>query len=115
MSKKFVRQRWRTGDKLRFIAESWDLADEALGRFLRQNGLHSHDLETWKEQMAMGINGEKSVYLEERRWYKTKIKRLEKELQEAQAIIELQKKVKNLRSEAEDSKPKSKPEKKSST
>jgi len=63
----------------------------------------------------MGIDGDKPVYLEERRWYKTKIKKLEKELQEARAIIELQKKVKKLKSGAEGPRPKSKPGKKSST
>lgn len=112
MSKKFLKQRWRTSEKLRFIAESWHLKDEALGRFLRQKGLHTHDLKTWKEQMAMGIDGDKPVYLEERRWYKAKIKKLEKELKEAQIIIELQKKVKKLRLEAEARKQRSKPGKK---
>lgn len=115
MSKKFVNQRWKTIQKMRLVAESFHLKDEALGRFLRQKGIHSHYLESWKEQMAMGIDRDKPVYREERRWYKEKIKKLEEELQEARAIIELQKKVKNLSSEAEAQKPKSKSEKISST
>lgn len=100
MSNKYTRLRWYTRDKLRLVAESWNLTGDKLGQFLRRNGLHSHDLATWKEQMAMGIDGEKSLYTEERKAYKTKIQKLEKELQEARAIIELQKKVKKLKLEA---------------
>ena len=108
MSKKFVNQRWRTSEKMKLVAESWHLNDEALGQFLRQNGLHNHDLNTWKEQMVMGMDGNKPLYGEERRYYKDKIKKLEKRLKESEAIIELQKKVKNLISGAEAQKPQKK-------
>lgn len=115
MSNKFVKQRWKISQKLRFVAESWHLKGEVLGRYLRNKGIHSHDLKIWKEQMAMGIDSEKPVYSEERRHYKSKINRLEKELEEARAIIELQKKVKKLMSEGEEKKPKSESVKESSS
>lgn len=93
MSKKFVKQRWRILQKIRFVAETWPLKGADLGRYLREKGLHRHDIQTWKEQMAMGISGEKPVYLEERKWYKSKIEKLERELFEARMIIDLQKKI----------------------
>lgn len=114
MSKKYTKLRWRTEQKMGFIVRSWDLNEGSLGQFLRRNGLHSHDLKTWREQMKMGIDGEKPVYLEERKSYQSKIKRLQKELKEAQAIIELQKKVKQLKSEEEAVRQALKSEKKSS-
>ena len=41
---------WSAEEKLRAVFEAQGLDDDELGPFLRKNGLHSTDLEQWKEE-----------------------------------------------------------------
>ena len=113
MARKHPKQRWKVVQKMRLVAESWQLKGDMLGCYLRRNGLHSNDLNLWKEQMAMGIDADRPMYCAERKDYRTRIKELQRKLREAEAIIELQKKVKNVISEKEVKKQKKKQEEKS--
>lgn len=94
---KYVRQRWRTNQKIRLVSEFlWIRGEAREGVFLRRNGLHRCDITRWLEQMKQGIESERPMGNEERRQYEAKIRKLEKELKEAKILIELQKKAKKI-------------------
>jgi transposase-like protein len=69
-------------EKLQIIIETASLKDQALGDYLRKNGLHSSQLEEWKEEAFAGMKSsvgrpKKDPEVTE---LKHKEKRLEKEL-----------------------------------
>ena len=81
--------------KLVFEYESLKNQDER-GRFLREKGLHSTDLKTWKKEMSNGLESHQPISGETKRFFKSRIEKLESELDEAMIIIETQKKIQNL-------------------
>jgi len=91
-SRGHIKQRWQTFQKLRFVAESWHLEGQSLGAYLRSNGIHSTDIETWRIMMAAGLDENKPLLREERSQYEKRIKSLEAELAQANAILAIQKK-----------------------
>lgn len=48
---------WTPEQKLQAIIESSSLSEEELGEYLRKNGLHSEDLNQWKEEFLSGHKG----------------------------------------------------------
>jgi len=46
---------WTPSEKLKAVVETANLAEEALGLYLRKNGLHSANLEEWRSQAQAGI------------------------------------------------------------
>jgi transposase-like protein len=89
-------------DKLRLLAAAKGLADAELGEFLRREGLREGDLERW-EQDALGGLGKSPSHRasgkaveRQLRDVEAKYRKTEKRLREAEALLELQKKVQEL-------------------
>jgi hypothetical protein len=103
----------RSDEKIALVTASKGLSGENLGEFLRKHGVHSSELDLWSDQMRDGLEAEVVVTTESKKYFRDKIKKLERELKEAQLIIEAQKKVQSLM-EGEDKNSLSKSKKKSS-
>jgi transposase len=98
----------RTADeKLQLVLEASLLTDKELGEFLRRNGLHEADLERWRNDALSGLGEHRH---ERRRVVDTKrirelereLKRKDKALAEAAALLVLQKKVQAIWGDADD-------------
>ena len=50
--------KWTPKEKLKAVAETISLTDNKLGEYLRKHGLHSNDIEQWKEEF---LNAQKSL------------------------------------------------------
>jgi hypothetical protein len=101
MSEKDMNQRFRVARKMELVSESWHLAGKELGRFLRENGICSVELKSWREQMSDGLKNGKPIIRNEKRILENRIEALEEELRQAKVVIELQKKVQGLFAEKE--------------
>jgi transposase len=98
----------RTADeKLQLVLEASLLTDEELGEFLRRNGLHEADLERWRDEALAGLGDRRP---ERRRATDTKrirdlekeVRRKDKALAEAAALLVLQKKVQAIWGDEDD-------------
>ncbi len=96
MSEKSDKTRWKTKTKLKHLVDSFYLEDEKLGSYLRKNGLHTADLDTWKDEAFQALDGAKFMRNEERKRLQIKIKTLEKELEKANLKLEFQKKAQEI-------------------
>lgn len=93
-------------DKFRLVQEASQLSDENLGTFLRKNGIHQAQLEQWREQMISVFSqrskpspkktSSKSRESKEIRKLKNELRRKEKALAEAAALLLLQKKIQDF-------------------
>lgn len=95
-------------DKLRLVQEAAALDETALGAFLRREGVHEADLQLWREQAAEAalgaLAGKRQRSLEQKRIRKleAELKRKDKALAEAAALLVLSKKARALWGEPED-------------
>ena len=90
-------------EKFKAVMDFESLAEESRGEFLRKNGLHSDNILAWKKQMEAGLEPLKKLSVEERAERnkdRDQIKELEKELRrkekalaEAAALLILKKKA----------------------
>lgn len=93
---------WSPEDKLRAIEEARGLDGEALGAFLRRQGLHEADLTAWRKQVeqaalaALGGRRQRSAEQKRVRKLESELKRKDKALAEAAALLVLSKKVQAL-------------------
>lgn len=95
-------QDWTAEERLNAIAETLKMSEEDLGTYLRREGLHSSHLEQWKTdfveaQKALTKGGKRKRFVSEE---KKKIKELEREIRrkdkalaEATALLILKKKA----------------------
>lgn len=88
-------------DKLRLVVEAAKLSESELGAFLRREGLHEADLEAWRESMLGGLRPAqskhaKSVEARQVRELEKELRRKDRALAEAAALLVLQKKVRDL-------------------
>lgn len=90
-------------EKLRLLLESKTLSNEALGEWLRKEGLHSEHLSLWEQELEGIVTDKQQEIREENARLKTENKKLKKEnerqqkaMAEALAIITLQKKTAKL-------------------
>lgn len=89
-------------DKLRIVMEAMSLSGEALGEFLRREGVHEAQLNEWRERVVVGATGalkdakrkksEQTPEAREIRELKRELRRKEKALAEAAALLILKKK-----------------------
>lgn len=104
---------WSAEEKLRAVFEAQGLDDDELGPFLRKNGLHSTDLEQWKEEALVDASNKKKrgrprkdpelvAAQEENKRLKRDLRRKEKALAEQTALVILQKKAQILWGKEED-------------
>ena len=107
------RSRRRTADdKLRIVMEAAGLAGDELGGFLRREGVHEVHLNEWREKVVKAATGalkdakrKKSEQTPEARRIReleSELRRKEKALAEAAALLILKKKLEALYSEDED-------------
>jgi transposase-like protein len=85
-------------EKLRLILEAHRLDDAELGEFLRREGIKEGDLERWQEDALSGLQAAPSRAVDEYRIreLERETTRQKKRLREAEALLELQKKVQAL-------------------
>jgi len=104
-------QDWSPDEILAVITEAAQLSDEDLGAFLRRKGLHEADLDQWRARIVASL--ERPVRRSGRSPEARRIKELERELRrkekalaEAAALLVLQKKVREIWGDEEsDTKP----------
>jgi transposase len=82
-------------DKLRVLLEAAALCEEQLGEFLRREGLHDGDLERFRAEALGGLGGLVHSAADRRRIQELERAnaKQEKRLREAEALLDLQKKV----------------------
>ena len=109
-------QDWTTEQKLSVVLDARGLAEEELGGFLRQRGLHAATLCDWRETVLRGAKAELGGRIDKQsgqdakriRELERELARKDKALAEAAALLVLQKKFKALMgAEDDDTEPKS--------
>ena len=97
-------QDWKAEEKLRAVLESASLSEEELGEYLRRHGLHESDLAEWREDALEGLSGKKTKESSKRvRALERELKRKDKALAEAAALLVLRKKAQALWGDEDDS------------
>ena len=99
--------RWSPEEQLRFLTEASVLSDEELGVYLRKEGLHEVDLQRIREAALSGLKPPVvrrglSPQEQELKELKRDLRREEKALAEAAALLVLQKKFRALLAEEGD-------------
>ena len=97
-------QDWTTEQKLSVVLEAQGLAEDALGGFLRQRGLHGATLCDWRETVLRGAKAElggrsdkqPGLDVKRIRELERELARKDKALAEAAALLVLQKKFRAL-------------------
>ncbi len=99
-------QDWTAEEKLEAVLEYENLEEEGRGKYLREKGLHSVHIERWRQQIVEGLKSSKGRKKDPR---DTRIKELEKELRrkekalaEAAALLVLKKKARAIWGDGED-------------
>jgi len=102
-----IRKERSAEDKMRLVLEASRLSDAELGAFLRREGLHEAELDEWRDAMMSGLKPPPSKHA--RSQEVRRVKQLEKELRrkdkalaEAAALLVLQKKVQDLWADEDD-------------
>lgn len=106
-------QDWSAEEKLRVVLEASALADEDLGALLRREGLHEAQLAEWREVVLAGATAalsgpsrrEKKEANKDRlkiRALEREMRRKEKALAEAAALLVLQKKLQSIDGDEDD-------------
>ena len=105
-------------EKMQLLLEAEKISEEDMGKFLRENGLHSEHLEKWREEMnekkqSSGSHSEDKQKISELKKELEKVKkdcarkekeliRKEKALAEVTALLVLKKKLNEILGENED-------------
>ena len=94
-------QDWTTEEKLRVVLETRGLTGEELGAYLRREGIHEAVLRQWRKGVEQGLSekhgtGRNPADVKRIHKLERELKRKEKALAEAAALLVLQKKVQAL-------------------
>jgi transposase-like protein len=95
-------------EKLQLLMEVGKLTDEELGGFLRREGIHEADLEQWRETAIDGLSGKVTSAAtagqasKRIRDLEKQLRRKDKALAEAGALLVLQKKVREIWGDEDD-------------
>jgi len=101
-------QDWTAEEKLAVVIEAASIADEELGAFLREKGLHQAHLKQWRQEMLTGLGKSKarpskpSAETRRIRELERELTRKEKALAEAAALLILKKKAQALWGDEDD-------------
>jgi transposase len=93
---------WPPEEKLRIVQDARGLEGEALGALLRRLGLHEADLASWRQQAdqaalaALGGRRQRNAEQKRVRQLESELRRKDKALAEAAALLVLSKKVQAL-------------------
>ena len=106
MSSKKRPDKWPAEQKLKTVQEYDSLPDEeAQGRFLRERGLYSVDIERWREEMLQALSRKQSRKDPKNQRIKElerELRRKEKALAETAALLALKKKARDIWGDSED-------------
>lgn len=99
---------WTTAEKLRVVAAAVGLKDEELGEFLRREGLHKAQLDEWRAAVTAGLEKPKkeakpSPEAKRVKELEKELRRKEKALAEAAALLVLKKKAQAIWGDEDDS------------
>src|SRR5690606_12942553 len=94
-------------EKMRLVLEASRLSEDELGAFLRREGLHEADLDAWRDAMMSGLKPAPSKHARSHevrrvRELEKELRRKDKALAEAAALLVLQKKVQALWEDEDD-------------
>lgn len=91
-------------EKFRLLLAAKALPDAELGEFLRREGLREGDLERWEQEATEGLKSAAAGQATARqlRDMESRFRKTEKRLREAEALLDLQKKVQALWGDADD-------------
>ncbi len=101
-------QDWTAEQRLRAVMETASMTDEELGAYLRREGLHEAQLSQWREGALQGICGKSSSKRKQAsntkrmRQLERELRRKDKALAEAAALLVLQKKVRDIWGDGDD-------------
>lgn len=105
-------RQWSAEDKLRVVQEAAKLGDEELGAFLRREGLHLAQLDEWRALVMSALSApsksksrKSSAESKRIRGLEKELNRKEKALAEVAALLALQKKVREIWGDGDDSTP----------
>jgi len=105
--KRKSRRRWTSAERLRVVLAAEGISEEDLGALLRREGLHSRDLERWREQALAGLEsdrGKRKETEEQRRIreLQRELRRKDKALAETAALLALKKKAQAIWGDEDD-------------
>ncbi len=97
-------QDWSTEEKLDLVIRSGSMNEVEINQLCREQGLYTHHINQWKEELSSGSNMNKQTsnaaenrqLKNENRELKKELRRKEKALAEAAALLILQKKANRL-------------------
>ena len=100
-------QEWTPEEKLAIVLEASALSEGELGVYLRSKGIHAAVLEEWRRQALAGIRGTErasKLQVDSRkvRELERELRRKEKALAEAAALLVLKKKVQEIWGDEDD-------------
>ena len=101
-------QSWTREERLEALLATHGFSAVELGAWCRQNGIHTHQLTQWRRELVEGSGersaaaGEARVLRQENRALKKELRRKEKALAEAAALLVLKKKASSIWGEIED-------------
>jgi len=87
-------KRWTLAEKLRVLSTAEGLSEKELGAFLREEGVHPEELRTWRDSLdesRVDRSAQRRIQALER-----ELRRKEKALAEAAALLMLKKKAQEL-------------------
>jgi len=96
---------WSAEERLRVVMEASQLKDEELGAFLRREGLHEATLLEWRTAALEGLKpppAGRSAQARRVRELEKQVRRKDKALAEAAALLVLQKKVQAIWGDEDD-------------
>lgn len=96
---------WNPNDRFRAVFETENLEGEELGAYLREHGLHAATLERWRQDALAGLGTPRKQPKSSRRIreLERELRRKEKALAETAALLVLQKKLRHLLEDEDDS------------
>jgi len=95
---------WSAEERLRVVVDSARLTDDELGAFLRREGLHEATLKQWRAAALESLGPQRATRAEQKRVQELEkqLRRKDKALAEAAALLVLQKKVQALWGDGDD-------------
>jgi transposase len=107
------RKRWGAEEKLRIVVQASELSDEDLGPFLRREGVHSKQLDQWRETVRGAMTGGQASEARRQaardrkriRELERELRRKDKALAESAALLWLKKKAQDIWGDEDDDTP----------
>lgn len=101
-------QGWTREQRLEALLATHGLAEQALGAWCRERGIHTHHLAQWRRELVEGSSekaagvSEARALRQENRALKKELRRKDKALAETTALLVLKKKATSIWGEIED-------------